>query len=52
MGTGGVEKSAAQKNSPLSINDKAKKKKKVLVRVSTSKENAFLILNCSPFFLT
>uniref|UniRef100_A0AAQ4PAD4 Phosphoinositide phospholipase C n=1 Tax=Gasterosteus aculeatus aculeatus TaxID=481459 RepID=A0AAQ4PAD4_GASAC len=32
MGTGGVEKSAAQKNSPLSINDKAKKKKKVLVR--------------------
>ena len=35
MGTGGVEKSAAQKNSPLSINDKTKKKKKVLVRVST-----------------
>uniref|UniRef100_A0A8C9X9V5 Phosphoinositide phospholipase C n=1 Tax=Sander lucioperca TaxID=283035 RepID=A0A8C9X9V5_SANLU len=32
MGTGGVEKSAAQKNSPLSINDKTKKKKKVLVR--------------------
>ncbi|KAM6964739.1 1-phosphatidylinositol 4,5-bisphosphate phosphodiesterase epsilon-1 isoform 1-T1 [Tautogolabrus adspersus] len=32
MGTGGVEKSAAQKNSPLSINDKVKKKKKVLVR--------------------
>ncbi|XP_028422909.1 1-phosphatidylinositol 4,5-bisphosphate phosphodiesterase epsilon-1 isoform X3 [Perca flavescens] len=32
MGTGGVEKSAAQKNSPLSINDKNKKKKKVLVR--------------------
>uniref|UniRef100_A0A3Q3LIZ2 Phosphoinositide phospholipase C n=1 Tax=Labrus bergylta TaxID=56723 RepID=A0A3Q3LIZ2_9LABR len=32
MGIGGVEKSAAQKNSPLSINDKAKKKKKVLVR--------------------
>lgn len=33
MGTGGVEKSAAQKSSPL--NDKTKKKKKVLVRVST-----------------
>uniref|UniRef100_A0A673B1X4 Phosphoinositide phospholipase C n=1 Tax=Sphaeramia orbicularis TaxID=375764 RepID=A0A673B1X4_9TELE len=32
MGTGGVEKSATQKNSPLSMNDKAKKKKKVLVR--------------------
>ncbi|CAK6981814.1 -phosphatidylinositol 4%2C5-bisphosphate phosphodiesterase epsilon-1 isoform X2 [Scomber scombrus] len=32
MGTGGVEKSAAQKNSPLSINDKTKKKKKILVR--------------------
>uniref|UniRef100_UPI0037E991A6 1-phosphatidylinositol 4,5-bisphosphate phosphodiesterase epsilon-1 isoform X1 n=1 Tax=Semicossyphus pulcher TaxID=241346 RepID=UPI0037E991A6 len=32
MGTGGVEKSANQKNSPLSINDKVKKKKKVLVR--------------------
>ncbi|XP_027145391.1 1-phosphatidylinositol 4,5-bisphosphate phosphodiesterase epsilon-1 isoform X1 [Larimichthys crocea] len=32
MGTGGVEKSAGQKNSPLSINDKTKKKKKVLVR--------------------
>lgn len=32
MGTGGMEKSAAQKNSPLGINDKAKKKKKVLVR--------------------
>nr|XP_033467113.1 1-phosphatidylinositol 4,5-bisphosphate phosphodiesterase epsilon-1 isoform X3 [Epinephelus lanceolatus] len=32
MGTGGVEKPAAQKNSPLSINDKTKKKKKVLVR--------------------
>ncbi|XP_068439869.1 1-phosphatidylinositol 4,5-bisphosphate phosphodiesterase epsilon-1 isoform X2 [Clinocottus analis] len=32
MGTGGVEKPAGQKNSPLSINDKTKKKKKVLVR--------------------
>ncbi|XP_076616405.1 1-phosphatidylinositol 4,5-bisphosphate phosphodiesterase epsilon-1 isoform X2 [Chaetodon auriga] len=32
MGTGGVEKPASQKNSPLSINDKTKKKKKVLVR--------------------
>jgi len=32
MGTGGVEKPSVQKNSP---NDKAKKKKKVLVRVST-----------------
>ncbi|XP_026171257.1 1-phosphatidylinositol 4,5-bisphosphate phosphodiesterase epsilon-1 isoform X3 [Mastacembelus armatus] len=32
MGTGGVEKAGAQKNSPLSINDKSKKKKKVLVR--------------------
>ncbi|XP_067343734.1 1-phosphatidylinositol 4,5-bisphosphate phosphodiesterase epsilon-1 isoform X4 [Channa argus] len=32
MGTGGVEKTSAQKNSPLSINDKTKKKKKVLVR--------------------
>ncbi|CAJ1081049.1 -phosphatidylinositol 4%2C5-bisphosphate phosphodiesterase epsilon-1 isoform X1 [Xyrichtys novacula] len=32
IGTGGVEKSVAQKNSPLSINDKVKKKKKVLVR--------------------
>ncbi|KAK5850867.1 hypothetical protein PBY51_001706 [Eleginops maclovinus] len=31
MGTGGVEKSNAQKNNPLG-NDKAKKKKKVLVR--------------------
>lgn len=34
MGTGGVEKAGAQKNSPLSMNDKTKKKKKVLVRVS------------------
>ncbi|XP_023281807.1 1-phosphatidylinositol 4,5-bisphosphate phosphodiesterase epsilon-1 [Seriola lalandi dorsalis] len=32
MSTGGTEKTGAQKNSPLSINDKAKKKKKVLVR--------------------
>ncbi|XP_044033879.1 1-phosphatidylinositol 4,5-bisphosphate phosphodiesterase epsilon-1 isoform X3 [Siniperca chuatsi] len=32
MGTSGVEKHATQKNSPLSINDKTKKKKKVLVR--------------------
>ncbi|XP_041830274.1 1-phosphatidylinositol 4,5-bisphosphate phosphodiesterase epsilon-1 [Melanotaenia boesemani] len=32
MGTGGVEKPGTQKNSPLSINDKSKKKKKVLVR--------------------
>uniref|UniRef100_A0A8C3G827 Phosphoinositide phospholipase C n=1 Tax=Cyclopterus lumpus TaxID=8103 RepID=A0A8C3G827_CYCLU len=32
MGSGGVEKPAGQKNSPLSINDKTKKKKKVLVR--------------------
>uniref|UniRef100_H2TGF4 Phosphoinositide phospholipase C n=1 Tax=Takifugu rubripes TaxID=31033 RepID=H2TGF4_TAKRU len=32
MSTGGTEKSAHQKNSPLSINDKTKKKKKVLVR--------------------
>ncbi|XP_041670988.1 1-phosphatidylinositol 4,5-bisphosphate phosphodiesterase epsilon-1 isoform X2 [Cheilinus undulatus] len=32
MSTSGVEKPAAQKNSPLSINDKVKKKKKVLVR--------------------
>ncbi|XP_035468338.2 1-phosphatidylinositol 4,5-bisphosphate phosphodiesterase epsilon-1 isoform X3 [Scophthalmus maximus] len=32
MGSGGVEKAGAQKNSPLSSNDKAKKKKKVLVR--------------------
>ncbi|XP_055085431.1 1-phosphatidylinositol 4,5-bisphosphate phosphodiesterase epsilon-1 isoform X3 [Periophthalmus magnuspinnatus] len=32
MGSGGVEKTAAQKNSPLGINEKAKKKKKVLVR--------------------
>ncbi|KAM3592601.1 uncharacterized protein V6R79_021845 [Siganus canaliculatus] len=32
MGTGGVEKPANQKNSPLSISDKTKKKKKVLVR--------------------
>lgn len=35
MGSGGVEKAGAQKNSPLSSNDKAKKKKKVLVRVSS-----------------
>ncbi|XP_061564651.1 1-phosphatidylinositol 4,5-bisphosphate phosphodiesterase epsilon-1 isoform X3 [Cololabis saira] len=32
MGTGGVEKTGAQKNSPLGINDKSKKKKKALVR--------------------
>ncbi|XP_074519567.1 1-phosphatidylinositol 4,5-bisphosphate phosphodiesterase epsilon-1 isoform X2 [Halichoeres trimaculatus] len=32
MGIGGVEKPAPQKNSPLSINEKVKKKKKVLVR--------------------
>uniref|UniRef100_A0A4W6D086 Phosphoinositide phospholipase C n=1 Tax=Lates calcarifer TaxID=8187 RepID=A0A4W6D086_LATCA len=32
MSTGGAEKAGAQKNSPLSMNDKAKKKKKVLVR--------------------
>uniref|UniRef100_A0A3Q3RCA7 Phosphoinositide phospholipase C n=1 Tax=Monopterus albus TaxID=43700 RepID=A0A3Q3RCA7_MONAL len=32
MGTGGVEKAGTQKNSPLSINEKAKKKKKALVR--------------------
>ncbi|XP_075314190.1 1-phosphatidylinositol 4,5-bisphosphate phosphodiesterase epsilon-1 isoform X2 [Odontesthes bonariensis] len=32
MGSGGVEKPGTQKNSPLSINDKSKKKKKVLVR--------------------
>ncbi|XP_036072994.1 1-phosphatidylinositol 4,5-bisphosphate phosphodiesterase epsilon-1 isoform X4 [Oryzias melastigma] len=32
MGTAGVEKPGAQKNSPLSINDKSKKKKKVLAR--------------------
>ncbi|XP_047464842.1 1-phosphatidylinositol 4,5-bisphosphate phosphodiesterase epsilon-1 isoform X3 [Mugil cephalus] len=32
MGTGGVEKPSAQKNSSLSINDKSKKKKKALVR--------------------
>ncbi|XP_026206755.1 1-phosphatidylinositol 4,5-bisphosphate phosphodiesterase epsilon-1 isoform X2 [Anabas testudineus] len=32
MGTGGVEKAGAQKNSPLSINEKTKKKKKTLVR--------------------
>uniref|UniRef100_A0A672JCE2 Phosphoinositide phospholipase C n=1 Tax=Salarias fasciatus TaxID=181472 RepID=A0A672JCE2_SALFA len=34
MGTGGVEKPGTQKNSPLGINEKSKKKKKVLVRVS------------------
>lgn len=33
MSAGGTEKAAHQKNSPLSINDKTKKKKKVLVRV-------------------
>ncbi|KAK7919592.1 hypothetical protein WMY93_010876 [Mugilogobius chulae] len=32
MGSGGVEKTTAQKNSPLGINEKAKKKKKALVR--------------------
>uniref|UniRef100_A0A3Q4BGW2 Phosphoinositide phospholipase C n=1 Tax=Mola mola TaxID=94237 RepID=A0A3Q4BGW2_MOLML len=32
MSTGGVEKPANQKNSPLNINEKTKKKKKVLVR--------------------
>ncbi|XP_072312345.1 1-phosphatidylinositol 4,5-bisphosphate phosphodiesterase epsilon-1 isoform X2 [Eucyclogobius newberryi] len=32
MGSGGVEKTAAQKNSPLGMNEKAKKKKKALVR--------------------
>ncbi|KAM6898546.1 1-phosphatidylinositol 4,5-bisphosphate phosphodiesterase epsilon-1 isoform 2-T2 [Lycodopsis pacificus] len=32
MGTGGMERPAAQKNSPLCINEKTKKKKKVLVR--------------------
>ncbi|XP_029953283.1 1-phosphatidylinositol 4,5-bisphosphate phosphodiesterase epsilon-1 isoform X2 [Salarias fasciatus] len=32
MGTGGVEKPGTQKNSPLGINEKSKKKKKVLVR--------------------
>lgn len=35
MGTGPGEKQINQKNSPLSSNDKSKKKKKVLVRVST-----------------
>ena len=35
MSTGGAEKAGAQKNSPLSMNEKAKKKKKVLVRVGT-----------------
>lgn len=34
MGTGTAEKPSTQKNSPLSINDKSKKKKKALVRVS------------------
>lgn len=34
MGTSGVEKPAGQKNSPLSMNEKSKKKKKALVRVS------------------
>jgi len=33
MGSGGVEKPGTQKNSTLTINDKSKKKKKVLVRV-------------------
>lgn len=33
MGTAGVERPGGQKNSPLSINDKSKKKKKVLARV-------------------
>ncbi|XP_037547362.1 1-phosphatidylinositol 4,5-bisphosphate phosphodiesterase epsilon-1 [Nematolebias whitei] len=32
MGTGTAEKPSTQKNSPLSINDKSKKKKKALVR--------------------
>uniref|UniRef100_A0A3Q3BAX8 Phosphoinositide phospholipase C n=1 Tax=Kryptolebias marmoratus TaxID=37003 RepID=A0A3Q3BAX8_KRYMA len=32
MGTGTVEKAGTQKNSPLSINEKSKKKKKALVR--------------------
>uniref|UniRef100_A0A3P9MIG5 Phosphoinositide phospholipase C n=1 Tax=Oryzias latipes TaxID=8090 RepID=A0A3P9MIG5_ORYLA len=32
MGTAGVERPGGQKNSPLSINDKSKKKKKVLAR--------------------
>uniref|UniRef100_A0A665W4E4 Phosphoinositide phospholipase C n=1 Tax=Echeneis naucrates TaxID=173247 RepID=A0A665W4E4_ECHNA len=32
MSTGGADKTGAQKNSPLSINEKTKKKKKVLVR--------------------
>lgn len=48
MGTGGVEKSAGQKNSPLSINDKTKKKKKVLVRVSTLKKFLSVII---PFLV-
>lgn len=47
MGTGGVEKSANQKNSPLSINDKTKKKKKVLVRVSVWHKYLFLHLSLS-----
>lgn len=44
MGTGGVEKAGAQKNSPLSINEKTKKKKKTLVRVST-----YQVLFLQPF---
>lgn len=39
MNTGGTEKATHQKNS---LNDKTKKKKKVLVRVST------LFKNCNP----
>uniref|UniRef100_A0A3B5LLJ8 Phosphoinositide phospholipase C n=1 Tax=Xiphophorus couchianus TaxID=32473 RepID=A0A3B5LLJ8_9TELE len=43
MGTGAVEKQSNQKNSPLSINDKSKKKKKVLVRVSTCMISGFCL---------
>lgn len=39
MNTGGTEKATPQKNSPLGINDKTKKKKKILVRVSTLFKN-------------
>ena len=44
MSTGGVEKAANQKNSPLSINEKTKKKKKVLVRVSICQVLLFVTL--------
>lgn len=53
LSTGGTEKAAHQKNSPLSINDKTKKKKKVLVRVSRlyTNSNNLIITNETDVYI-